>query len=137
MNHGTTIERLFSIWKDGKLSPQPYVGGDSSAKKGELVLFAFPDERLFTFTEVYLFFETEAETGFQTHFDGGTEIEFHVRNDVPLSECRIFRRWDKTPELDDFIWDFDAPPEVAYSEEFQAEAEEFLTWYANLPVLKK
>lgn len=147
MIHSTTFENLFLIWLDGYLRPQPYAGGDSTAKAGEQILFCFPDSRELSFCDVNIQLpdDTPARKGqcwsyepnpyFEEDglFDRKTEpeTEYHVMQPVKLSDCKVVLR-DNPPSFDDF--QLYLPEEIMenpYSDEAVDLINRFLEWLNN------
>ena len=139
LNHCTSLENFFLIWKSKILSPQEYIGGDSILSAGDSVIFCFKDSRRLSFQDVIIVLpeETPFETGYYTTFEGIEEPEFYVRQNIKLQTCTVKLHRDFTLEdnFDDFqynfvpSWDRDFN---AYSEENEEELSNFYTFLCSL-----
>ncbi len=133
MKHSTDIYSFFQIWKDGKIKPTPYEGGDSTLPKGESVIFAFRDRRVLG-AEVVITIPDNIphEVGgyYAYGYDNALHIkeELYIRQEVPLSICDV--EIDEIPEIDDFV--YDCPEKITgnpFTVSFRKKSLAFLSTY--------
>lgn len=140
LNHCTSVESFFLIWKSGLLSPQKYRGGDSKLKQGENVIFCFEGSRRLSFQEVVIFLPENItfETGFAKTWEGyENEAEYYVRENVSLANCsvKLHKDFDLNKDFEDFQYNFTPRWDEnfnAYSDENEKDLKEFFSFLTCL-----